>query len=328
MTVSGDTFSASNTHIPAGFTNFAVGSTEFEYQTTGEEKYKSRTGLYGESATTAIRPTRYPHGDLFPFPSNWSVNAGDCPANKTTSEAEAGVEVQAGKNVTVKVPMSYTELSLYTGNDAAHSKELVKEAFGPVKITDVQCETAALAANAFASNFVHEQKETASTSGRLKNPFQPFGKYRLCVLAAGIKKTYTIEGNNTNAEGSKPKIYIGQETSTERLTQKEAELKLEKQYESEEATAKKTKEAREKEESANRSKWAEEESKGRITKTKRLENEASQKTSREAAEKSEKTANTKREEKEKELEASMKTRETEEKEEAANGVTVEEKTSC
>jgi Tfp pilus assembly protein PilV len=326
--VTGDTFSASNTHIPAGFTPFEVGSTAFEYQTTGEEKYKSLTGTYGETATTPIRSPRYPHGDLFPFPSNWSVNAGDCPANKTSSEAEAGVEVLANKTVKVKVPMSYTELGLYTGNDAGHAKELVKEPFGPVKITNVQCESAALAANAFASNFVHEQKETASASGRLKNPFQPFGKYRLCVLAAGIKKTYTIEGNNTNAEGSKPKIYIGQETAAERLTQQETEEKAEAQLTKEETEAKKAKESREKEESLNRAKWAEEESKGKLSKTKRLEYEASQKATREATEKTEKTAKEKREEKEKALEATTKVRETEEKEEAANGVTVLSSTSC
>lgn len=213
--VTGDTFVAKNEHISTGYTPYEVGSTAFEYSGGAEEEYKAVTGKYEAKAYTAAGPKKYPKGSLFPFPSSWSVYAGDCPANRVSAESEVAATVKAATETVVKIPTSYTKLNLYTGNDAAHKGSLVSGAYGPVKITNTGCETAAIPDDATARNFTHEQLETETTGGHLKVPYQPFGAYKLCVLAAGIKKTYTVKGTNATATGSEQNIYIGQKTAAE-----------------------------------------------------------------------------------------------------------------
>ena len=93
--VTGDTFVAKNEHISTGYTPDEVGSTAFEYSGGAEEEYKAVTGKYEAKAYTAAGPKKYPKGSLFPFPSSWSVYAGDCPANRVSAESEVAATVKA-----------------------------------------------------------------------------------------------------------------------------------------------------------------------------------------------------------------------------------------
>ena len=217
-TVKGDTFVVANNQIPSGETDWEVGSTSFEYESGGEEQYKALTGSYAETATTAAA-AKYTYGNLFPFEQPWTVYAGDCPANKVGTEAEAtgGATVKQGEATVIKVPMSRTELTIYTGSSSSSRGSTEGEHLGPVKITNTGCKNYETPLNATGLAWVHEQSQT-STEGHLENPFQPFGAYTLCMVDKGLKKTYTISGTNSTAEGTKPEIFLGQRTEAEWAT--------------------------------------------------------------------------------------------------------------
>ena len=67
-------------------------------------------------------------------------------------------------------------------------------------ITDAACKSAALPNNAFAANLEHIQ--STNTEGHLTNPFQPFGKYELCLYSLTEKKNYTVKYTNETVAGS------------------------------------------------------------------------------------------------------------------------------
>jgi Tfp pilus assembly protein PilV len=220
-----DTFVAANN---GGFgikPEYEPGSTAFKYEATGEEQFLPLTAkalasalpsqkpyLYGPASWTAAG-SKYPVGDLFPFKSKWLTYAGDCLANDTGSEAEAEAgPVKSGETATVNVPVSYTKLSIWKGSQAKH-EEPTSKSYGPVKITNTECESAPNALtppNATGIAFTHEQKETLP-EGRLEVPFQPFGNnFKLCVVDSENGQTYTVPFSNTTAAGSTPNIYLNQ----------------------------------------------------------------------------------------------------------------------
>lgn len=274
--VKSDTFVAFNTAIPAGFAEYEVGSTGFEYEVGGEEKYKAQTSKYAATATTASA-TKYLNGDLFPFPSAWAVYGGDCTKNNTATVTEATEKlsdttavVEAGKTKIVKVPLSYVQLNVKSGTLAKPGA--LESTTYPAKITNAECKSAEVPDNATSANLTHTQ---STSEGHLENPFQPFGSFELCIYNATTKRTDTATYTNNTVAGSAITFYPAEQSKAER--------------EAEEATARKKREA---EELAARETWKTEEAKGKITSTQRKEKETKQSTERAAAEAAEKTKKT------------------------------------
>ena len=209
--VPSDTFIASNAAMTVE-PKYETGSTAFNYEKTGEEKflpYASKAlstalpsqapQVYGTTSWTAAG-SKYPIGDLFPFKEKWTVYAGDCAANNTGAEAVGEtVQVKSGETANVKVPISYTKLSIWNGKSQKEHEEPTSKRYGPVKITNTECESGgATPPNATGTVFTHEQKETLP-EGRLEVPYQPFGKnFKLCVVNSEPKKTYTVSFTNTD----------------------------------------------------------------------------------------------------------------------------------
>ena len=134
---------AANADIPIE-PKYETGSTAFNYEKTGEEKFlplaaKSLSSalpsqspyLYGPTAWTAAG-SKYPLGDLFPFKAKWTVYAGDCAANNTGAEAVAEtVQVKSGETANVKVPTSYTKLSIWNGESPDKHEEADEQTLRP-----------------------------------------------------------------------------------------------------------------------------------------------------------------------------------------------------
>jgi Tfp pilus assembly protein PilV len=288
QTVMGDTFTVFNSGIPNA-PEYEVGSIDkgIEYAVGGEEPYKAITT--GKYATTASTPagTKYAKGDLFPFPTPWSVNAGDCHKNGAVSaEALAEGTVLPGKTTTVKVPLSMIALNVYTGIQT--KKEALSSTAYEATLTNTECEGEPNPNNSTGKDIVHIQN--TSTTGHLSFPFQPFGTGKLCVYNKAAKKTYEVAYSNTTVAGSTRNIYIGEPSPTERTEKREA-------AETAETTAKNKRLAEEK---TARETWKKEEEKKLITKAQREAKEATQTTERKAAETTEANAKTAREAKEKE----------------------------
>lgn len=271
--VESDTFAVFNTNIPEE-PQYEVGSTGFEYQAIGEEKYRPLTSKYGIAAITAAG-AKYASGDLFPFLA-WSVNAGDCHANGTVSKeaiAAVGPNVESGKTAIVEVPLSYTLLNVYSGTQATPGS--LESTSYPVKINDTECASSKPANNAFAVNLVHLQNTTSA--GHLELPFQPFGKAALCVYNKLTKRTHTVSYTNTTTAGSTTSVYMGEASEAEKKAAREAA----------EAATKSNRETRE---ASERAKWLQEEKEKLITFEQRQAKEAAQTTARETAISNEKTA--------------------------------------
>ena len=247
--VKSDTFVAYNTELGVK-PEYETGSTAFEFKSELEEPYKSLTGSYAASASTAAG-AKYLTGRLWDFKGPWQVFAGDCPANKVSYEPAV---VLAGSTTSVSVPTSYTKLSVYTGADGSPEpgeldKEAIKETGkNVIKITNSSCTGAEEALNAYSTVITHEQKETLP-EGRLENPFQPFGNFSLCLYEPKQKRTYTTSYSNTEVNGSTPNIYLKQKTTAEQEKEKTEAKTAKESRETAEKAAEKAKEKREKEES-------------------------------------------------------------------------------
>jgi len=237
VSVKGDTFVVENSKIPAGNSTFQVGSAggsaAFEYESGAEQNYQVVTGHYEPTALTATAP-KYASGDLFPFTQAWSAYAGDCPKNNVGTEAALpeGVKVLSGAVATVKVPMSFVLLNVYSGTQASKgSLETVKTY--PVLITNTGCETYAVPNNAINRTYKHAQ--STITTGHLENPFQPFGKATLCVYNATAGRTDKVSYENTTATGSTKNVYIGEASRAENEAARKANEEAEsKKWEKEE----------------------------------------------------------------------------------------------
>ena len=225
--VAGDTFVAYNSKM--GVTpEFEVGS--FKPETTNSEgKYEPLTGTttegYGKTATTAVSSS-YPSGGLFPFTSAWTVYAGDCTENNPAIYSGGTVTpgsaiVPAGGDEKVSVPTSHVTLNIYQGTSSSSAKETTKQ---EVKITNLSCTKASpeqVADNATKSNYVHRQMTT--TEGHLEVPYQPFGKFEMCIAYnnGSTHHTYTTatEYENINEAGpTLENIYGGALTAPAKWT--------------------------------------------------------------------------------------------------------------
>ncbi|HEY4811519.1 MAG TPA: hypothetical protein VIH71_10730 [Solirubrobacteraceae bacterium] len=311
--VTSDTFVMANNEMALA-PELEVGSTVFAepYGTDGEEKYTPKTSTYRSTAGTP-KGAKYSAGDLFPFPSaSWSAYAGDCAANNPLTVTSKAVtpnegEVRPGATTTIEVPMSYVNLEVYKGTEKNPSA--LASAVYPIKITNLSCSAAspapALPDNAAAVSYVHMQSTTAG--GVLEGPFQPFGKFELCLQAASTPSTRRdkISYLNSTVAGSSFKIYPEEPTAAEtKAAREKEEAPAREKREKEEAAQKKSREAeivtnseREKEEAAE--KKLKEEEPGIKTKF-----EAEEKTSKEAwkrEEEARKISKSQRETKEKEL---------------------------
>ena len=216
-TVKGDTFVAYNGEIPVT-PEYEMGSTKFAFN--AEEEYEALPGTttgtkaegYEPTAKTVVRTPYYSSGDLFPFTGEkWSVYAGDCTLNNPTkySIKPGPTLVTAGGNVTVSVPTSYVKLNVYQGTTGSTRETTHQE----VKITNVSCTSQTpqqVAINASKANYEHRQN--TNSEGHLEVPFQPFGKFTLCLAynSGTNHRTYTASYENTTETGATlPSLYVG-----------------------------------------------------------------------------------------------------------------------
>ena len=183
--------------------------------------------------------------------------AGDCAANKETVASPGGI-VTSGNTTLVEVPVAVTKLSILNGSGPVKPGTGIEESLKPgngvpeVKITNTGCSSAENPLNSTGLQYVHTQKETlpASTKGgQLEIPFQPTGKFKLCLVYPGHNKTYSINYENKTATPGEPKIYLSQrptaQVSADRVAKK-SEYEAREPYKARsnaqtEATADKTK---------------------------------------------------------------------------------------
>ncbi len=328
--VTGDAFVVSNNNI-GEVPYFEVGATKFGYEKSGEAEgeYSAVPGKPGEYATTSstpINPEHYPTGDLFPFENAWLVYPGDCPANEPAKfkGENTSVNVKAGEVATVHVPTSFVKLTLYEGTQQEHKAVVssLKEK-DEVKITDVSCAAeSAVAPNNSAATVTQSATQYFTEAGALEAPFQPFGKYELCLYSAAAKKTYTVAYANETVEGSRPNIYLLEKSGKEKQAQREkTEEEAKSKRETEEKEAKAKRETEEKEAKSKRE--AEEKAKGKTP----IKETAEEKTAKTKRINEEKAAKTKSESEEKEKRELLEAKEEEEL--ASKEVQVEsEKKSC
>lgn len=292
--VTSDTFVAFQGNMLG--TEFAVGSTKFEYESGGEEHYKALTGTFAASAETAAG-VKYSAGDLFPFPKYvYVVYAGDCSKNKVEGQT-AEATVKPGATTATKVPLSYVTLNVKSGTKAKPGS--LETTTYPVAVTNSECPQVPV--HASSANTRHNQESTKE--GHLSNPFQPFGKQELCLYNAAAQKTYTATYTNSTVAGNTVTLYLGEISKAEREAE---ETKTRVKREETEATKRKAREesetakltARKATEKTERETWKTEESKGKITNSERKAKEKAQEKSAETAKKTEESEKTAAESKE------------------------------
>jgi Tfp pilus assembly protein PilV len=219
-TVTGDTVVAYN-ELMESSPNFEIGSAKagtFSSGTYTPVFGSTSAETWASTITTPIEAggTKYPHGNLFPFPSPgaWQVYAGACTANEPEALNSAiktpTAFVTPGKTQGVEVPITYMKLNVYTGK--VGSLGSIQETAYPVTITNTGC-TTVTPDNETAINEPKETQYTTTNSttwpeygGHLEHPFLPFGSGKLCLAynsgsGSGSKHyTYTTTYNLT-AEG-------------------------------------------------------------------------------------------------------------------------------
>lgn len=217
--VKGETFVAFNTKMVTA-PEFILGDTTFSYESGGEEHYTPLAGSPATTATTPIHSPGYPAGDLFPWSTaKYVVYAGDCTANSptATSNPEAlkpqEATVAPGATSKVTIPLSQVTLNVYKGT--VGTPETLTTENLPVQLTDSEC-ASATPDNAAKGVYVHEQK---LSNGHLEYPYQPFGKYSLCVYSSTLKKNYTVTYTNETQAGSTRNIYLKSGTEGEQTVE-------------------------------------------------------------------------------------------------------------
>ncbi len=207
--VTGDTFVASNNNIKET-PNYELGSTKFEWATSGEKTgaFRALAGNYAAKASTFKLEAYYPNGDLFPFSSAWNVYAGDCPANDPAKFGSTGASalVKSATETTVTIPMSYVKLETFKGAKGSTEVETTSRA---VKITNLGCSSYSPPNNS-ESTLVTERTQNTNSSGALPVPYQPFGKFKLCLLYSSgfTKRIYWTEYTNEGAALTSIKLYL------------------------------------------------------------------------------------------------------------------------
>lgn len=214
--VSGDTFVVNNVSMKVSPT-FEVGSTAGKFAASG--LYEPEPGTYSSSATTPVSVSNYSKGNLFPFlESSWTVYAGDCLENNPSTASKSAVAsgkalVTAGGETVVNVPMSLLELGLYEGTHSTKPEKLETKNKYPVTITDVKCTTTTTPNN--ETKLVNTHKQETTTEGHLLRPYQPFGKFKLCMYNSSTKDSQEVEYENAAEVGAKPKLYAAETKSYE-----------------------------------------------------------------------------------------------------------------
>jgi Tfp pilus assembly protein PilV len=311
--VKSDTFVVLNADMHAE-PDYEVGSTRGELLGTG--LYEPLPGVATtlptpatyETEATSPTSSRYPEGNLFPFPESegegrWVAFAGDCKANDPEELKVSGVTLErkwitsATTDNEFKVPLSHLSLNVYKGTEkevAALGSEAVKNLETTTKrlvtITDSTCASATAPNNETTVKTEHTQYTTTTeaTGGHLEYPFQPFGSYKLCVYNEPSKKTYTVTGEDLTTAGSLQNVFLAQRSTQEREEAKKTEEAAEKATEEKRKTEEtQAREKREKEEAPAREKREKEEATEKTTRekeeaaqTKWETEEASQKTTR------------------------------------------------
>jgi Tfp pilus assembly protein PilV len=212
----GDTFVVNNASMKVS-PSFEVGSAAGKFATG--ELYEPETTTYQNTVTTPVNPTNYATGNLFPFAeSSWTVYAGDCLENNPSSISGGKVAsgkalVSAGSETVVNVPLSLVELGLYEGTHLTKPEKLETKSKYPVTITNVKCATTTTPNNETKITNVHKQETT--TEGHLLHPYQPFGKFKLCMYNASTKDSQEVEYENKEEVGAQPKLYAAETSSYE-----------------------------------------------------------------------------------------------------------------
>lgn len=211
--------------IDARFTH--EGSTTYEgREVEGDTFVASQTAIAPEfelGGTSGAYATTASVGNIFPFTSAWSVYAGDCPVDNPAelgSETGATALVTGGQTTTVDVPTSYVELSVMTGSEPGSPGSPASTIY-PVKLDDGECESQT-AANESKAIYEHEQSTT--TSGHLSNPFQPYGRWSLCLYDEAKRQTYTVSYENKTAKGNAETIYLGAAGTEEGIERNEVTI--------------------------------------------------------------------------------------------------------
>lgn len=185
VAVASDTIVASNPELTAGTTTAGT------------------AGKYSSSVETP--------DSLSPFETKWVVYGGDCSANDIEALTKGAikdpaVKVEGGKVAQVSVPLSHVELNVYEGTKSSHSRPTVTY---PVLITDAQCAGIAATDEHPQSTTVPSASE-ASSPGHLEYPYQPFGRFALCLYNKAAEKKYVVSYENKSEAGSTPPtIYLG-----------------------------------------------------------------------------------------------------------------------
>jgi Tfp pilus assembly protein PilV len=191
--IKGDTFIAYNSELASGAVENGEAST------------------YVASASSGLT--------LSPYSTNWTVYAGDCTSDNAETMSgsvvkDGSVKVIGGQTAEVNVPMSHVELSVWEGSSKSSPKSLSKTSY-PVKITDPLCTSAV----------TDEHTQQTTTSGHLTYPYQPFGKFALCLYNAPSEKTYTVPYENKTEAGSTLNIYLGASAGTTESVKVESKQK-------------------------------------------------------------------------------------------------------
>lgn len=197
--VLGDTFVVSNQKMGLS-PNFEVGGSN---------------GLYAATAST--------RRDLFPFTESeeaWAVYGGDCPLDNPASlggegGAVASAHVSPGKTTSVDVPLSRVLLDVHTGTGPGSPGSLAKTRY-PITITDGEC-ASDIPNNAGSADAEHTQQSSAA--GHLSEPFQPYGRYSLCLFDPAESKTYTAAYVNSTEAGNNVSLYLAAKGSGEGITE-------------------------------------------------------------------------------------------------------------
>ena len=218
--VTGNTFVVANEEMNLS-PKLELGSTAFAApESGGEERYVAETNTYAQTALSATAP-KYPYGDLFPFPSHWTVYAGDCAENnpalvvtKETVTPGSAIVSPGARTEAVSVPESYVSLKVYGGTKKAPTAPTQQF---EVKITNASCSKSPPASPNHAKSVSYTHTQLTSLAGELEAPFQPFGTLEICLKASATRHDL-LTYQATSLSGSSPSLYTEELSASEKAT--------------------------------------------------------------------------------------------------------------
>ena len=268
--VTGDTFVASNIEMKEK-PDFEIGN-PIKPTPYSKENFEVLPGTFASTATSPTETVKFPHGNLFPFPSPkaWTVYAGDCTANNplevnTAQKLEgasalkepATTVVNPAAVVEASVPTAYVQLNVYNKTQAeiAALKGKGESAWPyletakawPVKITNKKC-AGVTPNNAIEVNPAHMQNTTIGSEwgGHLSAPFQAFGEFELCLATGSKRFKVSPYENQSETAAVTRNVYLPELTAGEKAAIREAaEAVTKKERETTEKAAKAKRESEE-----------------------------------------------------------------------------------